>query len=375
MPSPTTTLSPSRLAQDLGVRDLTDPDQGRHAIQLLVDAAVGQPRHRLELPGALATQAARWFRSRTTTTTPHPAGRGQPRRALHPLCRPAPHAAQPLHSDDPSRAPSPGGRTRRRRASSSAREWSSVGTPSTAPCANAAPARPVAHHAPATRPRQDLRRDGRSAGRGPHTGPALAVGTTRPPLHPGRTPGGRVLGRRVGRGGRVRPRPSRGARTRRDCRLERPRPWHGARPPAHAAERHPRHPLLRSADPRDRRPDDRPGAATGRCRRCRRSVATSRSPSRPPTPPRTSATASATPWARRRRRRGGRRAGRDTLRPAPTPGRRPAGHRPHQKNVLVRVVLRHLERTLTDEEANRLRDRVYAALHQGSVHQWAARSP
>ena len=45
---------------------------------------------------------------------------------------------------------------------------------------------------------------------------------------------------------------------------------------------------------------------------------------------------------------------------------------PHQKNVLVRVVLRHLERTLTDEEANRLRDRIYAALHQGSAHQWAA---
>jgi phenylalanyl-tRNA synthetase alpha chain len=37
------------------------------------------------------------------------------------------------------------------------------------------------------------------------------------------------------------------------------------------------------------------------------------------------------------------------------------------------VVLRHLERTLTDEEANRMRDRVYAALHQGSVHQWAVR--
>ena len=47
---------------------------------------------------------------------------------------------------------------------------------------------------------------------------------------------------------------------------------------------------------------------------------------------------------------------------------------PHQKNVLVRVVLRHLERTLTDKEANRLRDRIYAALHQGSAHQWAARS-
>jgi phenylalanyl-tRNA synthetase alpha chain len=49
------------------------------------------------------------------------------------------------------------------------------------------------------------------------------------------------------------------------------------------------------------------------------------------------------------------------------------GLHPDQKNVLVRVVLRHLERTLTDEEANRMRDRVYAALHRGSVQQWAAR--
>jgi phenylalanyl-tRNA synthetase alpha chain len=40
----------------------------------------------------------------------------------------------------------------------------------------------------------------------------------------------------------------------------------------------------------------------------------------------------------------------------------------------VRVVLRHLDRTLTDEEANRLRDRIYAASHQGIAHQWAARS-
>jgi phenylalanyl-tRNA synthetase alpha chain len=59
----------------------------------------------------------------------------------------------------------------------------------------------------------------------------------------------------------------------------------------------------------------------------------------------------------------------------PPPAVARLGIGPHQKNVLVRVVLRHLERTLTDEEANRLRDRVYAALHQGSVHQLAARSP
>jgi phenylalanyl-tRNA synthetase alpha chain len=43
-----------------------------------------------------------------------------------------------------------------------------------------------------------------------------------------------------------------------------------------------------------------------------------------------------------------------------------------QRNLLVRVALRHLERTLTDGEANSLRDRIYAAIHQGSSHQWAA---
>ncbi|HEU4409732.1 MAG TPA: hypothetical protein VFS43_31045 [Polyangiaceae bacterium] len=47
---------------------------------------------------------------------------------------------------------------------------------------------------------------------------------------------------------------------------------------------------------------------------------------------------------------------------------------PGQKNVLVRVVLRDLERTLTHEEANALRDRVYAALHRGAVHAWASRA-
>jgi phenylalanyl-tRNA synthetase alpha chain len=39
--------------------------------------------------------------------------------------------------------------------------------------------------------------------------------------------------------------------------------------------------------------------------------------------------------------------------------------------VLLRVVLRDLERTLTHAEANRIRDRIYAALHQGKVHEWA----
>jgi phenylalanyl-tRNA synthetase alpha chain len=48
------------------------------------------------------------------------------------------------------------------------------------------------------------------------------------------------------------------------------------------------------------------------------------------------------------------------------------GIAPGQKNVLVRVVLRHLERTLTDTEANALRDHIYAALHGGTAHEWAS---
>jgi phenylalanyl-tRNA synthetase alpha chain len=46
-----------------------------------------------------------------------------------------------------------------------------------------------------------------------------------------------------------------------------------------------------------------------------------------------------------------------------------------QKNVLLRVVIRDLDRTLTHPEANGLRDRVYAALHRGTSHQWATGAP
>jgi phenylalanyl-tRNA synthetase alpha chain len=47
---------------------------------------------------------------------------------------------------------------------------------------------------------------------------------------------------------------------------------------------------------------------------------------------------------------------------------------PGQKNVLLRLVLRAPGRTLTDQEANLLRDDVYAAIHQGTAHQWAGRT-
>jgi phenylalanyl-tRNA synthetase alpha chain len=44
-----------------------------------------------------------------------------------------------------------------------------------------------------------------------------------------------------------------------------------------------------------------------------------------------------------------------------------------QKNVLLRITLRALGRTLTDAEANRLRDEVYAAIHEGTRWEWAGR--
>jgi len=57
----------------------------------------------------------------------------------------------------------------------------------------------------------------------------------------------------------------------------------------------------------------------------------------------------------------------------PAAARARIGLQPGQHNLLVRVVLRDLERTLTAVEANELRDRIYGALHRGAAHQWAAR--
>jgi phenylalanyl-tRNA synthetase alpha chain len=48
------------------------------------------------------------------------------------------------------------------------------------------------------------------------------------------------------------------------------------------------------------------------------------------------------------------------------------GMRPGHDNLLVRLTIRHPTRTLASAEANRLRDRVYAAVHEGDAAQWAA---
>ena len=47
------------------------------------------------------------------------------------------------------------------------------------------------------------------------------------------------------------------------------------------------------------------------------------------------------------------------------------GAKPGQQNLLVRVVLRDLDKTLTNQAANALRDQIYQALHQGTEYQWA----
>ena len=53
----------------------------------------------------------------------------------------------------------------------------------------------------------------------------------------------------------------------------------------------------------------------------------------------------------------------------PASAARRLGARPGQKNLLVRVVLRDLEKTMTNEAANSVRDRIYLAIHQGTAYQ------
>ena len=57
----------------------------------------------------------------------------------------------------------------------------------------------------------------------------------------------------------------------------------------------------------------------------------------------------------------------------PAPARKRLGMLPGQDNVLLRVVLRPTDRTMTADEANAMRDRIYAALHEGTETAAASR--
>lgn len=50
------------------------------------------------------------------------------------------------------------------------------------------------------------------------------------------------------------------------------------------------------------------------------------------------------------------------------------GIRPGQINVLLRITLRDLNRTLTNEKCNVYRDMIYAALHKGTSWEWAVKT-
>ena len=50
------------------------------------------------------------------------------------------------------------------------------------------------------------------------------------------------------------------------------------------------------------------------------------------------------------------------------------GISPGQRNALVRVTLRAIDRTLDHPECNELRDAIYARIHRGTVHHWITRT-
>ena len=195
----------------------------------------------------------------------------------------------------------------------------------------------------------------------------------RPSLHRGRSRDIRRARGSRGRDRRVRPGPP-GAAGGRWTAPGRVGPGDGPRPgPAHhAGQGHRRHPP--AAQPRIRGSGHRCSTSrrTGRCRRCRRPGATFRWWSRPTSTPNCWATGcerrSARTPPRWRRWWCWRRPATTTCRP---PLVRAPACDPTRSNVLLRLVIRDLDHTLTAAEANERRDRVYAALHEGDRAEWA----
>ena len=210
------------------------------------------------------------------------------------------------------------------------------------------------------------RRDGGPSRGSPHSRPTSPFAPSGTSVHHSRKAGRCASRRRVGRGRRMRARPSGGAGRRGVGGLHRSRYWCRARPPAHDPKGDPRHPAPPVEGSADRLTDARPGAHTGRCRPIHPSAATYPSRSASPTTLRSLATGSARHWGKTPRRRDDPGPLRDSALPISRQRRWSGwGCDPVQKNVLIEIVLRDLERTLTDEDANQLRDRIYDSLHQG----------
>jgi phenylalanyl-tRNA synthetase alpha chain len=56
----------------------------------------------------------------------------------------------------------------------------------------------------------------------------------------------------------------------------------------------------------------------------------------------------------------------------PEVARKRLGMQPGQDNLLLRVVLRPMDRTMTADEANAVRDLIHDAIHQGAPTERAA---
>ena len=242
MSSPVCYLDPVQLQRDLGMRDLSDPADGPHAIQILIGLAVEGLCSCLELRGSLVPRS------------PDRAGRRQLRPAripgrgdhqgypLHPVRGRRAHAAQSCQRHDPPGAAPARPPAWRRRAAGLPGDGVPPGRHRLAAHRDPAPARPVADH-PAGDERHRPGPDDRGPPRRARPGPAPPPATADSSLHAARPPGRCVPRRPLGGGLGMRAGPSRRAGRRRAARPQRACPRHGPGPAAHAGQGHPRHPV------------------------------------------------------------------------------------------------------------------------------------
>ena len=242
-------LDPVQLRRDLGLRDLSDPAEGPHAVQILIGQAVGRlcrawdcelrwcsgPRivpvadnyDRLGYPAEAITRDARYTRY---------VDAGNMLRS---------HSSAMI----PRRCAGVRPPTRRRRAAGLPGDRVPPGRHRLAARRHPAPARPVADH-PAGDEQHRHGPDDRGPPRRARPGPGPPPATAGSSVH-ARWPPGRCVPRRpLGGGLGMRPRPSQRAGRRRAARPRRACPRHGPGPAAMLVKHIPDIRLLRSGDPR-----------------------------------------------------------------------------------------------------------------------------
>ena len=103
MSSPVSYLDPVQLQRDLGLRDLSDPAEGPHAIQVLIGQAVEAAMPGLGLRGPLVPRSPGRAGRRQLRPARLPARSDHQGHSLHPVRRRREHAAEPFQRHDPPR--------------------------------------------------------------------------------------------------------------------------------------------------------------------------------------------------------------------------------------------------------------------------------